>query len=249
MMNFPLNLPATGMQPVYQVGNYVYYTAGTAGGADPSIKVKTDLGDEYILKPGQGFRLDSRTFGSLQISNAGGAATIIGMVTIADGGFFDNRVTGSVEVIDGGKARTLGGGAFMASTQCVAGAGQNPYIELWNQVGSGKNVVLESVSYSSTVNGGIGFKLHNVGISTFAANGISKFAGAAVSLASLRTQASAAAIGGGNLIQTSINAGTFQTFAFKEPIVLPPGNGFLIVQSTQATDVSAAFEWYEESNA
>lgn len=249
MMNFPLNLPATGMQPVYQVGNYVYYSAGSAGGADPSIKVKTDLGDEYILKPGQGFRLDGRNFGNLQISNAGGVATIIGMVTIADGGFFDNRVTGSVEVIDGAKARTLGGGALMGGVTCGAVAATNAYVQLWNPAGSGKNVIVETVAYSSNTTGGVGFRTGQTAITNFQGNGISKLAGGASSGVSLRYQNNAAAMGGANMLLVSVSAGQQAIYTFKEPVVLPPGNGLIVTQGIVNADITASFEWYEESNA
>lgn len=250
MMNFPLNLVVNGMQPVSQVGNYVYYKAGSAGGADPSIKVKTDLGDEYILMPGQGFRLDNRFFNNLQVTNAGGQATVIGMLLIADGGFFDNRTTGSVEVIDGGKSRTLGGGAFMGGVQCGTTAGQNSHVQIWNPLGSGKNVIVESITYSSNSNGGILFRTGNVAAANMLGNGVSKLAGGAVaSVAQLRYQTNATGLGGGNMMIVGIAAAQFSTYTFKEPVVVPPGQGLLVLQGTQAADVTGNFEWYEESNA
>ncbi|MGL5181198.1 hypothetical protein [Herbaspirillum huttiense] len=249
-MNFPLNLAVNGTASLSQVGNYVYYSTGSAGGADQSIKVKTDAGDEYILKPGQGFRLDGRNFNNLIFSNNANAANILGTMLIADGGFFDNRVTGSVEVIDGGKARTLGGGAFMGGVQCVATAAQNSIVQLWNPVGSGKNVILESITYSSTNNGGILFRVYNAALSNLLANGVSKLAGgAAVSVGQLRYAPNPGVLGGNNMLILGIAAAQFSTYQFKEPVVLPPGQGMLVTQGTQNVDVTGNFEWYEESNA
>ncbi|MBN9357540.1 MAG: hypothetical protein J0I15_13890 [Herbaspirillum huttiense] len=249
MMNFPLNLAVGAAQPVSQVGNYVYYKAGSAGGADPSIKVKTDLGDEYILMPGQGFRLDKRTFTNLQVTNAAGQATIIGMLLIADGGFFDNRVTGSVEVIDGGKARTLAGGAFMGGVQCPAGAGLYSHLQLWNPPGSGKNIIIESATYSSSQNGGVFFRTNAAALSSLQGNGVAKLAGAAVSAAELRYQTINAYQSGNNMLVLNLSAGQFSTFNFKEPVVLKPGNGFLIIETIANVDITGCIEWYEESNA
>ncbi len=249
MMNFPLNLAVNGTASLSQVGNYVYYSTGSAGGADQSLKVKTDAGDEYILKPGQGFRLDGRNFNTLLFSNNANAATIVGTVLIADGGFFDNRVAGSVEVIDGGKARTLGGGAFMGGVQGGSTAGQYTHVQIWNPAGSGKNVIVESVTYSSGGNGGIYMRTNAAALGSLLGNGPAKLANGALSAAELRYQTLAAFAGGGNMLVLNLAAGQFSTFTFKEPVVLKPGNGFLVIQTIGGNDVNAAFEWYEESNA
>ncbi|BEV15566.1 hypothetical protein HBDW_23540 [Herbaspirillum sp. DW155] len=249
MMNFPLNLAVGATQPVSQVGNYVYYKYGSAGGADQSIKVKTDLGDEYVLMPGQGFRLDNRTFTNLQITNATGQATIVGMLLIADGGFFDNRVTGSVEVIDGGKARTLGNGAFMGGVQCQAAASTYAHLQLWNPAGSGKNLIIESATYSSSINGGVFFRTNGAVLATLQGNGVAKMAGAPASVGELRYANVAAYQGGNNMLVLNLAAGQFSTFNFKEPIVLKPGNGFLMIETIANGDLTGCFEWYEESNA
>lgn len=250
MMNFPLNLAVGAAQPVYQVGNYVYYKSGSAGGADPSIKVKTDLGDEYILQPGQGFRLDNRVFGNLQITNAGGVNTIIGQVLIADGGFFDNRVTGSVEVIDGGKNRTLAASVFYGYGYSVPVANQYGYVQLYNPAASGKRVVLGQITYAANQAASVigHLTIYSSGLASFWGNAKNKNIGAPDSSAQIRTQQSAGVLSTAYMADLYMPGALNQTLKFNEPIILTPGTGVMI-DSPMGVGLSANFEFYEEVNA
>ncbi|WP_343741811.1 hypothetical protein [Herbaspirillum huttiense] len=249
MMNFPLNLAVGAAQPVYQVGNYVYYKSGSAGGADPSIKVKTDLGDEYILQPGQGFRLDNRVFGNLQITNAGGVNTIIGQVLIADGGFFDNRVTGSVEIIDGGKNRTLAGTAFAVTAVQAGVAAKNSVVQLWNFAGTGKRLIVSSVSINSASAGYVSLWLGTNAAATIGSQGVPKLVPSAVlSVAFARNDAISSNPVGVNFMQLGVQGN--QTFEkkFAEPVVIRPGAG-LLIYGPAASDLFGSFEYFEETDA
>ncbi|AYR24544.1 hypothetical protein [Herbaspirillum rubrisubalbicans] len=255
MMNFPLNLAVGFAQPVNQVGNYVYYKAGSAGGADPSIKVKTDQGDEYILMPGQGFRLDKKTFTNLQVTNAGGVATIIGLLMIADGGFFDNRVTGSVEVIDGGKARTLAGSAFIGTSNAAATAGNYGFVQLWNPPGSGKNIIVERITASSATAGAFGMFVANVAIANSSGvTPVSKKAAAGVPASVTQIRYEINAVGtvtgsSGFMDSRSNQANSSVEFKVVEPIIVTPGYGVHVGTGVTNQDIRAVFEWFEESNA
>lgn len=242
MMNFPLNLAVGFAQPVNQVGNYVYYKAGSAGGADPSIKVKTDLGDEYILMPGQGFRLDNRTFTNLQITNAGAVATIIGSLLIADGGFFDNRVTGSVEVIDGGKNRTLAQVAFIGQYSLAPGAGLRAVVTLWNPAASGKNLIVNQVSCNCAAADSMSVASTQTQ-QTIIANGTAKKLGAPGAAGQIQGAAVAAA----TTIATLGSLQNGQIYRFTEPVIVPPGWGIVVSSSILQSPAGASFEWYEEA--
>ena len=248
MMNFPLNLAVGFAQPVNQVGNYVYYKAGSAGGADPSIKVKTDQGDEYILLPGQGFRLDKKTFTNLQVTNAGGQATIIGALLIADGGFFDNRTTGSVEVIDGGKNRTLAGGAFLAAGYKSGLAGNGVAALLWNPAGSGKRLVMSAFAVNSATSTAMNVSAATATYGAKQGNGNSKMLGGAQSVGELWAGNGAAPAG---TVLMSISAVAAQVFEkkFAEPLVIRPGNGFAIFSGGSGADLGCYFEYFEETDA
>ncbi|OXY50506.1 hypothetical protein P730_19375 [Salmonella enterica subsp. enterica serovar Enteritidis str. SHSE004] len=247
MMNFPLNLAVGAAQPVSQVGNYVYYKAGSAGGADPSIKVKTDLGDEYILMPGQGFRLDKRTFTNLQVTNAAGQATIIGMLLIADGGFFDNRTTGSVEVVDGGKARTLAGSAFVGYGFQGGSAGNISQVMLWNNGNGLKSLFVEQISIfvGNTAVQGIGMRSASASIGGTMVTAKSKKLGSTDSTTAEIRYISGAL--GGTVADTMMNL-TQGTSIFKcsEPIVIPPGKGLLLFNGVANDSLGVNFEFFEE---
>ncbi|EOA05775.1 hypothetical protein HFRIS_004933 [Herbaspirillum frisingense GSF30] len=248
MMNFPLSLTVTGMQPVSQVGNYVYYKAGSAGGADPSIKVNTDLGDEYILMPGQGFRLDNAKFSNLRVTNAGGQATILGVLLIADGGFFDNRVTGSVEIIDGGKNRTLAGGAFLASGYKSGSAGNGVVNMLWNPIGTGKRLVISAFAVNSATSTAMNVIAATASYGAKQANGNSKMLGGAQSVGEFWAGNGTAPAG---TVMLSISAIAAQVFEkkFAEPLVLRPGNGLAIFSGGSGADLGGYFEYFEETDA
>ncbi len=247
MMNFPLNLAVGFAQPVNQVGNYVYYKAGSAGGADPSIKVKTDQGDEYVLMPGQGFRLDKKTFTNLQVTNYGGQATIIGALLIADGGFFDNRMSGSVEVIDGGRTRALNNGSFMGVAAIGPGAGNIGIVQLWNPAASGKNVFVDSVKINSAAANGIYMLDSNAALPTLYSTAAPKRLGGSVSVMELRVNQQAAQPAGRNMWSGSVAAGSVIPIDLKGSILIPPGYGLMVNGNTAAVNINASFEWYEET--
>jgi hypothetical protein len=116
--------------------------------------------------PGQGFRLDKKTFTNLQVTNYGGQATIIGALLIADGGFFDNRVTGSVEVIDGGRTRALNNGSFIGTNGIAGSAGNISHLQMWNPVGSGVNVFVDSMSMGALAATGMYLRTSTAALST-----------------------------------------------------------------------------------
>ncbi|AMP00156.1 hypothetical protein CAter10_2510 [Collimonas arenae] len=149
-------------------------------------------------------------------------------------------------MIDGGKARTLGGITFMMFGSGPPVAGQNAHVQLWNPAGSGKNLVLDALTYSSGANGGILLKLYNAALTTLAGPGQSKKGGGAVAVGVVNVQANAGTLGGATILGVNLSANTPITYRPYEPIVLPPGWGLNMIQTVLATDISGSFEWYEE---
>lgn len=244
-MNFPINLAVNASQQVSQVGNYVYYSSGSAGGADPSLKIKTDGGQEYILLPGQGFNLGTVNFNSLFITNAAGQQTIIGKLLIADGGFFDNRVTGQVEVIDGGMARTLGDVAFMGIGGSAASAGKYSSVHLFNPTAD-KAIILKRLSASSQAGGSLFVSPVSAAAANLSGNAKSKRVGSAtVSNAAIRWDQTAAQYVDRYFVQ-NIAANAIYDLKFEEPLAIMPGYG-VAVWGALAQDINAAFEFYERA--
>jgi len=232
------------------VGDYFYFYSGNAGGADSSIKLQGRAsGLQIMLMPGQSYKLPPGTSETTWImTNRVGGGTIIGSVIIGNGGIDDNRVTGSVEVIDGGLNRTLGNGAFASSKGLTpATSTNNVGIQIFNN-GSTKNVIVEQVQVMSNAASGVFIlRVDNVALGSPVA-AVSKLAGGADSaIANLRSQ-EGTVWSGKTIAQIGWNT-AFQNVAFtpKEPIVLPPGYGLSVTDGIVVAHSSwVNFEHYEQ---
>lgn len=233
-------------------GTYVYFSAGSAGGADATISLKHDAaGSRVLLLPGQGFRMGEGLIGRRWlVSNYAGAATITGRLVIGSGAIDDNRVTGSVEVIDGEKARTMAGGMFAGSPAVAGVAGQYSNVQLWNPAGSGKNVIVTNTDASSTVVGNAIWLFSTVQLSaaySFAA--VNKKAGSAVPTASIRVENKAAGetYAMGILRNVQMQANKPEPWGIKGALVVPPGYGLNVFNDAVGQTLTANYEWFEEN--
>lgn len=251
MQIFDITIAANISRPLEAPGTYFYYYSGSAGGADSTIVLKEDTkGTTIQLKPGQAFRLP---IGSPQatrwyISNYANAATIVGTVVIGDGEITDNRITGSVEVIDGGKARTLTNTAFMGGAGIAAVAAQYAAIQLWNPAGSGKNVIVEKFEFGSNLTAYAYFHWRNAALSTLVGGVTSKQTGGATSTAQLYKETNAALVNTNNWVTITTTGTASVQRVLSEPIVVKPGYGLTSICGIVNQDNSSVFEFYEESS-
>jgi len=245
-----INIPINKVQPVGIPGRFVYYLAGSAGGLDQTIKIRSgNTGGSTLLKPGQAFRLaeGDKTVDTFYVENYANAATIVGTLVIGDGEFSDNRISGSVEVIDGGKARTLANITCVAIASQGGVAGQNSMVQLWNPAGSSKNLIMKQVVSVSQTSQGFYHLDYNVALTTLLAGPRPKKLGAGYTgPAQIRGQNNAAILGAAMLL-TNGPTSVSNKFRPDEPFVIPPGWGYIVAAQALAADVSANFEWYEES--
>lgn len=165
-------------------------------------------------------------------------------IQIADGGAGSNRVLGEVAVIDGGRARTISGQAFIGQAWQPGVAGQYPHVQILNQAGSGKNVVIEGFAATGAAAGYINIRDYSTAL-TLASNGKCKKIGGAASSAELRVGSNASVLGGSPLIGAYMAASGNYSYKFNEPIILVPGQGIL-GQGALAADLTLAFEFFEE---
>lgn len=242
---FDITLPPGGAQRISTRARYIRFLDGTAGGADTTVLVQSIGGGVKVqLKPGQAFRIDSYADDWL-ISNYSGQGTIIGALLIGDVGFEDGRISGSVEVIDGGKARTLAGVAFLGNGYQAPVAGQLAYNQLYNPVGSGKNAIIEQVwwaGHGGAASGSYaGIRMYQGQLATLIGPATSKKAGGALSVMQIRTATGVASLGVG---LTGMLLG--QVYKFTEPLVIPAGWSILMQTNDPAMGLQASFEFYEE---
>lgn len=155
-------------------------------------------------------------------------------------------VMGSVNVIDGGKARTLAGEVF-GGRMAIGPGGVGTYTQLqwWNPAGSGKRLIVPSFVAQAGANGvivGIG----STALPTLFGAGAtgSKKSGGGASIVVGRTD-TAAAYSGLSVLNQS---GNFVQTREAEPYVILPGFGFNIAAYDANVSVFASIHYIEEAN-
>lgn len=243
---FDINLPPNGTQRLYVQAEYIRFYEGSAGGADNTIMVQAvGGGGRVLLKPGEAFRCGANT--DWLIANYKNQGTILGMLMASDSGFDSGRIAGSVEVIDGGKARTMAGSAFMGGAFCNAVASQYPVAQLWNPTGSGVNLIVEQFNlFSTSAQAGV-FAVSAARRANLNQAGQPKKLGGANGKGELRNETLVASyVSNLSLINYSVQLGANAKFSLREPLVIPPGQGVEAYGSSQNVNLGANFEWFEE---
>lgn len=239
-MQYDFTLGAGQAQVLEAKGTYFKYK----GGLGP-IRVTPSNGGPVDLLPGQG--MSGITFDRLTIKDLSGAGNM-GFLLAGDGQWSDDRITGTVDVVDGGKTRTLAAKAFSVWASNPGTASLLSVVQLCNPVGSTKNIVLESLTAASTV--ATGFEVR-AGIAESAMAqvfGVSKLLTPVLGASTAYSRSSTLAAVAGN-VMFLINAAVRTMAPWKpvEPIVIAPGACISILGQSMAADVSVSFEWYEEN--
>lgn len=156
------------------------------------------------------------------------------------------NITGSVSVIDGGLTRTLLNQAFLGVANVGPVAAQYAHAQLYNPVASGKTLMLEAVSFSSSTGGqSIGMGGYNAAYS----GGVtpwSKMIGGAVGIGQVRATNNAATLVTGTSLLYQVSASVIVPVNFREPVVILPGYAFCIVGLTANANLQGNFEWFEQ---
>jgi len=259
MIFFPLIVKAGQTIPVATRARSVYYESATgAGETIIRVVMQGGAGSEYMLKVGQGFRA-GEDYEQLLVTNPG-ATDIAGFLVLADAGFFDNRVVGTVSIsgtvgvtgnvvtIDAGHNRSAANASFIAGASVGSGSGQ-AFAQLWNPVGSGKNIVVSSFDLVTSPAASLAVSKTTGALSTLVAGGVqSKLLGGAVTaVAQLRMQQGGALTGRVKLFDLSAPALVRNTYKFSDPLIIMPGNGLLLEGSPDgAAGINELFDFYEE---
>jgi hypothetical protein len=236
-MQFDFNLSPNGAQQLDVRGKFFKLVSSTG-----KVRVTTDTGDSIDLLPGQG--VSHVNFQWLSVKDRSGA-TNAGVLLAGGFDFSDDRITGSVEVIDGGKSRTNSDSACMGYGYVAAAAGQSSYVQLLNPAGSGMNLYIERVSFMcGSAAQGIGLRRCDAAIANLYGQGSRKRMGAVASVAQVRTEANAAVLGQGNWLMSIPPAVSMYTFT--EPLQVPPGTGVIMANMEFTQSIGGAFEYFEE---
>lgn len=248
MNDFPFSLAVGQVLPITMQGNYMAFAECTAGPQFATLRVQAESGGyTFRLKPGQSIRLPESSNG-FKISNADAVNTIDGVLKVGGSGsdFNDNRITGDVSIIDGGRSRTLVNQAFMGVASCPAVAAQFSQSQLWNPPASGKRIVVKSIAVGSTAAQQVILRTAVAPLAN--ANGFckSKLSGGADGVCQIRYENNAAPSGVNQLDITYMVANDSKLRPFTEPLVLLEGAGLNVAGGTVNVAQVAIFETVEE---
>jgi len=255
MQVFDISIAPGTTRQVFVLASYVYFLNGSAGGADTTIGLKAETGSETVyLKPGQAYKFADGMLESRWIlSNVQGAGTIIGQVMMGQGEFQDNRVSGTVEVVDGGKTKSLAGSAFLGrGANASSGGGAFPIVQLINPAASLKRQIVKQLYLGAITNvtpQSIAVMGTATALPVLLGNAPNKNQGQPASVAEIRMQNSGAPAGTGTLtyLNISVLPSTNTTIALTEPIILNPGFGLNVQGSLLTSAIDIGFEFSEES--
>jgi hypothetical protein len=240
-MQFDLNLNANSAQRIEVVGQFIKYKSGLG-----PIRVTTSNGDYIDMTPGQA--VYGVPFTGLSVADRSGAANP-GVLLAGAFDFRDDTITGSVAMIDPYVGVLNDKNSFMGFTIGGATAGVVNSSGIYNPVGSGKNVVVEAVSYWLSGNPGalyvyIGKTSVPSGLQAQSAN---KLSGASVGPVARMFCETGGNYGLNGFPIATINSanGDTKVWPLKRPIVLPPGAWLAFNPLTNGQQVALNIEFIE----
>lgn len=237
-MQFDFNLGPGASQTIDVKGRFFKYKAGTG-----PIRIRTSTGGAVDLLPGQG--VENVAFTSLTVSDRSGANNV-GAILAGDFDFRDDRISGTVDVVDGGKSRTLANMAFYPMASSTAAAGQWGSCQLWNPVGSGKNIILSAYGFQTDVATGIRIRGSTAPLGTNLEKPPSKKLGGAVSVMEIYSGPNGAVPMTNYFPGATMAANSTIDKVLREPIVIPPGAGLFVYTIALNVNLFANFEYHEE---
>jgi hypothetical protein len=261
MQHYDISLAIGAARMIDVRANYIYFLNGSAGGFDSTIAIRNQSGsDTVLLKPGQAFELPAgQVHERWVISNHAGEAAIVGTLLMGHGKFSDNRISGSVEVegtvaitgtvdvVDGGKSRTMANLAFWGASYSTNAAGSYGYVQLLNPAASGKNIVVEQVATGCfTASGAIALGINAVAMTNLKGSPASKKSGGVASVAELRFELNAAILAMTAIADIYVGIVDLKIIGLSEPIVLTPGYG-LLLRGPVNEGITGNFEFYEDA--
>lgn len=237
---YDFTIPANGSFQLNVEGEYVRIMSSTG-----NVELVTE---NYRLGPlasGQGQA--NTPFKRLTINDKSGSVNI-GSILVAANDFVDQRISGEVSVIDGGKSRSKTGVAFATRMTFNSDATNYGYGQFWNPAGSGKNLIVEKLSITAGSAGIVGIGSYSTALTNLSTNiPTPKMLGSgAVSSMVMRNQFSNTYLPW--LIYGSYYSAANQLVAWesKSPYVIQPGTGLVVDMETYSVAVIAMIEYFEE---
>lgn len=241
-----LALDAAGVNQIFDIaGDFLYIDPSSTGVI--TLEVNNQYSDSeapFIAQPG--FALEA-VFKRLKLNwtaQTGKTVRIIYSTGARIRPTNTGQITGTVYVADQSETRTIQNGSYLGGANSGAVAAQMSHVQLFNAIGSGKRCVVEATSFSATAASTVLVYSSNAALTLYGSC-VNKHVGNGNSITKLYTTNNAAAQGVFQMLSYPIGAGVVQTINLREPIVLEPGQGVTVINSTVNTALSANFEMYE----
>lgn len=239
-MQFDFNVGPNQSQHIDVVGSFVKYKGGAG-----TIRVRLNGGGYIDLLPGQG--VNGVNFTSVDVQDRTGAQNA-GTILAGIYDFRDDRITGTVEVIDGGRGRTLAGQCYATGGgYSGATATDYPYLILNNPAGSGRRVIVEE-AFCTYLGVATGYVTAFIGAGAFgiaARSAPNKISGGPPSAAQFSVFNGAAQAGAEMYTCLTKEGQEFHVSA-REPIIILPGYNFHMRAPLGASPFGGYFDFYEE---
>lgn len=234
-MQHDFTLAPNGTQTIDVAGRFFKYASGTG-----KIRVRATNGGYIDLLPGQG--VSNQSFTSLTVQDKTGLANA-GTILAGDFDFRDERISGQVEVIDGGKARAMMDRSAFGYCGSAATASMFSHVQLYNPATSGVNVFVGQIMIGQALVS-VNFARQDTPLANFIRNAQRKRLNAPASVVEMRMQQNAS-----QLIQTTTMGNidpTIKLLKLIEPIMIPPGSGLILVNAAVNDALGGTFEFFEE---
>lgn len=170
-----------------------------------------------------------------------GTVTVLGTV----------GVTGNVAIVDSEKSRTLLGVVFEGNPAIGGVAAEYSRVQLFNPVGSGKNLIVTEVLLTTNVSAGYTLYANSASLLTNVTatrTGSKKMGGAlGVATAFVETGAAVGVKSFGTLSSLVTTAGVPIVLAPKMPYIVPPGFGMVAETSGVNITLNMDVSWFEEA--
>lgn len=240
--DFALPAPVNSSRLIQATGTRAKLIAATWG----PLQVRTDRGEIFDLLPGQGFETrDGQPFRELWIYNATGVATV-GSLFVGDDRFIDDRVTGSVEIVDGERNKVAAGVCFSGVAQ-LAGGTAGPQLQLWN-VSTTRNIFVNAVTLGGSAADSWGLKTCTNALNTVAPNTCFSHdtSGANAVAGQLRQDNAGQVLLGERTLRIGyLQASADRVVILPKPVMVRPGTGLVVYANGVGTTLRAAFEFEE----
>ncbi|WP_137860557.1 hypothetical protein [Variovorax sp. 3P27G3] len=167
---------------------------------------------------------------------------------IGSGDAGTRRISSTVQVIDGERARTNAGVMFAGTATPNPVAGQRARAQLWNPIGTAKRLIVSRIVLSAgsvqtlNVTSSMAAEANDV-TASLAAN---KLLGGPAPAAQLRHGNNAVGVAT-SMFGVTLAAGGVFDWKPAGVIVVPPGTGLLIGANDLNSSMSVNYEWFEEA--